>query len=569
MTNHYASEYESLLKEWADRLLELQVWGTGNRRLDGGILCPACMTMHGRCTDLIYPLLYLEERCGGGRYLQGALRLFDWGENLLCDDGSLYNDAQSAWNGITVFSAISLCEALERHGNVLSQEDRQRFEERLGRLGAWVYEHLTMEFVTNINYHAAAAGAMALLGNHYSREDYRERARQMANACMQHITEDGFLYGEGKPMELVTKRGCRPVDIGYNVEESIPELLLYARVMEDTEVLSKVKELLRSHLDFMLPDGGWDNSFGTRIFKWTYWGSRTSDGCQAGYGVWGDEEPVFAEAAYRNLVLYKRCTHEGFLYGGPDYKAQGEPPCVHHAFSHAKSLTSALDYGIVPWERCSLPSEERAGFVYYPTVDSWRVYRGPWIATVTAGDFEYLKGGHASGGTLSMLYHKNAGPVIASSMTEYSLFEAHNMQQTARKMRHRPLTPRLEFRRGREVFATSFDYDAVVEADEAEGVIRTEASLVSADHVPAGAPRCRIQYRFLEDRVIISGSVPQPWQEEAEFVLPLVGSRVRAASEAEMKTEDIFFLPGGFQAREYRCRPDRDGQFAVSVVLGD
>lgn len=569
MINHYASEYESLLKDWADRLLELQVWGTGNRRLDGGILCPACMTMHGRCTDLVYPLLYLEERYGGGRYLQGALRLFDWGENLLCDDGSLYNDAQSDWNGITVFSAISLCEALERHGSVLSESERQRFEDRLCRLGKWVYGHLTMEFVTNINYHAAAAGAMALLGRHYSREDYKRRARQMADACLQHITEDGFLYGEGKPMELVTKRGCRPVDIGYNVEESIPELLLYARVMEDPEVLLKVKGLLRSHLDFMLPDGGWDNSFGTRIFKWTYWGSRTSDGCQAGYGVWGDEEPVFAEAAYRNLVLYKRCTHDGLLYGGPDYKAQGEPPCVHHAFSHAKSLASALDHGIVPWERCSLPSEERAGFVYYPTVDSWRVYRGPWIATVTACDFEYLKGGHASGGTLSMLYHKEAGPVIVSSMTEYSLFEAHNMQQTARKSQHRPLTPRLELRMGKEVFATSFDYEAVVEADEAEGVIRTEASLVSANHVPAGGQRCRIQYQFMEDRVVISGSVPQQWREGAELVLPLVGSRARAASETEMAAEDIFFLPGGFQATEYRCRPDRDGQFAIFVVLGD
>ena len=39
---------------------------------------------------------------------------------------------------------------------------------------------------------------------------------------------------------------------------------------------------LRAHLEFMLPDGAWDNSWGTRNYKWTYWGSRTSDGTVPG-----------------------------------------------------------------------------------------------------------------------------------------------------------------------------------------------------------------------------------------------------------------------------------------------
>ena len=32
-------------------------------------------------------------------------------------------------------------------------------------------------------------------------------------------------------------------------------------------------------MDDLKLDGGWDNSFGTRNNKWTYWGNRTSDGC--------------------------------------------------------------------------------------------------------------------------------------------------------------------------------------------------------------------------------------------------------------------------------------------------
>ena len=561
------SSYDTLLKTWVDHLLTYQVHNLHNHRLDGGLLCPACMTIHGRCTDLIYPLLYLADRYQDAHYKEAAVGLFDWGANLLCDDGSLYNDAQSPWNGITVFSVITLCEALEKHGHLLSREEKARFEERLDRMGAWVYRTLTMDFVTNINYHAATAGAMALLGVYRNREDYKERARQMAASCLAHITEDGLLYGEGKPMEYVTPRGCRPVDIGYNVEESIPELLVYARVMQDEEALEKVKGALRSHLDFMLPDGGWDNSFGSRNFKWTYWGSRTSDGCQGGYGVWGSREPVFAEAAYRNLMLYQSCTDNGLLYGGPDYHSHGEEPCIHHAFSHTKSLASALDYGIPEWERVTLPSEEKEGFVYYPTIDTWRVYTKPWIATVTAYDFEYLKGGHATGGTLSMLWHKEAGPVIASAMTEYSMFEAHNMQQTLEKSSHRPLTPRLELVKDGTVYASCFDAEAVMEADEEAGCITTQVHLVSAGHAaPAEEVPCRIIWSFTSGPVVIDAEVPQNLAGEIAFILPLIGEKVTAEASGPMTKEPVFFLAGGFAAQEYRCLPDGDGKIHIEVA---
>lgn len=561
------NSYDSLLKTWIDRLLEFQVHDMNNSRLDGGILCPACMTIHGRCTDLVYPLLYLADRYEDDRYKEAAVCLFDWGENLMCDDGSVYNDAQSAWNGITVFSVISLCEALEKHGGLLTEQERVRFEERLDRMGAWVYENLTMEFVTNINYHAAAAAAMALLGVMRSREDYKERARQMAASCLGHITEDGLLYGEGKPMERVTPRGCRPVDIGYNVEESIPELLVYARMMEDQEALQKVKAALRSHLDFMLPDGGWDNSFGTRNFKWTYWGSRTSDGCQGGYGVWGDEEPEFAEAAYRNLQLYQACTHDGLLYGGPDYAANGESPCIHHAFSHAKSLAAALDYGITEWERCSLPVEKKNGFQYYPTIDTWRIYKGPWIATVTACDFEYMKGGHATGGTLTMLWNKENGPVIASSMTEYSLFEAHNMQQSSKKAEHKPLVPRLEMEEKGKIYASCFDTEVKMEADEANGKIIAEVCLTSSDHMlPGEKTTCGIEWRFTEDKIVMDAQVPREKASRIEFVLPLIGEKVHVEYDGKIKENPVFFLAGGFQAREYRLRPDQEGKIHFALV---
>lgn len=114
------------------------------------------------------------------------------------------------------------------------------------------------------------ASALALLGKYFDREDYRKQAKHLADYAMEHITENGFLWGEGKPRDGVSPLGCRPVDMGYNLEESFPALVKYAYTVGDEDMLDKLSEVLFKQLDFMLPDGAWDNSFGTRNNKWTY-----------------------------------------------------------------------------------------------------------------------------------------------------------------------------------------------------------------------------------------------------------------------------------------------------------
>ena len=79
----------SLLKQWCDALLEYRVEKL-HPRLDGALLCPACQVVHGRCGELVYPLLCLADRTGEARYLDAARKLFEWSESLACDDGSIY-----------------------------------------------------------------------------------------------------------------------------------------------------------------------------------------------------------------------------------------------------------------------------------------------------------------------------------------------------------------------------------------------------------------------------------------------------------------------------------------------
>ena len=75
--------YFPLLKSWCDRLIELQVRDTGVKELDGGILCPACHVIHGRCPDAIYPMMYLVDATGEEKYLAAARKLFTWQQNML------------------------------------------------------------------------------------------------------------------------------------------------------------------------------------------------------------------------------------------------------------------------------------------------------------------------------------------------------------------------------------------------------------------------------------------------------------------------------------------------------
>lgn len=581
--------YFETLKSWCDAMLEYQVHDPEKKRFHGGLMCPSCLMLHGRGHDAVYPLLCMADRTGEERYLRAALELFDWGENLICDDGSFYNDAQGQWNGITVFAVTGLCEALNSHGHLLDEKQKHRFEERMRRGAQWIYDTVTLDFVTNINYHATASAALALTGNYFERQDYLERARLLAHYCAAHILEDGFLYGEGKPAEYVTKRGCRPVDIGYNVEETTPSLLVYARAVHDREVEAQVKNLMRAQLDFMLPDGAWDNSFGTRNFKWTYWGSRTSDGCQQAYGLWGDKEPLFAEAAFRNLELYRKCTHQGLLHGGPDYEIHGEPPCIHHTFCHAKALAAALDHGLKDFPRTALPSEQAQGLRYYPSVDTYKISGGGFLGTVTGYDFEYVEGGHASGGTLSMLWHERTGPLIMASMTAYSMREIHNMQLSRKKKEHQALTPRAEMLRDGVWYSQSYDCEAVIEGEERGGEVSVTVNARLADiahRYPDNPVSVRLNYHFRKSRLEISGEVTGDQERAVRWYLPVIGKHGKGyemtdggarfpagngtvtVTGTNEKPEPVFYLAAGFEAWRFGAAPDENGRFRMEIEIG-
>ena len=506
-----------LLREWCDGLLALQIHDPSDPTRHGALRCPACDFIHGRCMDAVYPFLHMAKVTGDDKYLKAGIAVFEWSNNVSQEDGSwtVIPDPKS-WRGITVFGAIALADTLHRHGELLDAPTRQRWRERLGRAGDYIYQNFTALDFSNVNYGCTGIYAMDLLGRFLERPTYLERSRQLASGLKDYLTRpNGLLFGEGKPPGATSPRGCRPVDLGYNVEESLVAVALCADSTGDTELAALAGRLLEAHLAFMLPAGGWDNSWGTRQSKWSYWGSRTCDGCQPGYAVLAKHHPAFATAVIENTRLYRRCTADGLLHGGLHYVSHGVKPCVHHTFTHAKALATLRDHGDLVRQihaTAPLPRAVADGVREYPEIATWLAARGPWRATITAYDLIYQEQAQQpTGGVISMLWHLQVGPLLAGSMARYHLVEKNNMQVHPDPENH-PLTPRIELWQDETWFTQLYDLTARVVSSDKDGVLGFDVSgrlLNEARQQPKqGKSEFALEYRFDTESLVIAVSAP-------------------------------------------------------------
>lgn len=588
-----------LLDKWCEGLLQLQMKNTGNPRLDGAILCPACGRIHGRCSDAMYPFLRMAEETGEEKWIQAAEDLFHWTECTVSQaDGSLWNDIDSSWNGITVFYAIQLSGCLMEHGKLLPENVKKQWKERLRQAADFLCTCSSL-LENNINYPVSNSLALFLCGQVLNDNKYLKKAEYFWNKAKTELTENGLLYGEGVPREKRSKKGCRPVDIGYNVEETLPSMLRYGILSGNQKARDMALEGLKAHLDFMLEDGGWDNSFGTRNYKWTYWGSRTSDGCTLGYllaarelGLGRDsEKDRMIGAARKNLELLEKCTWNGLLAGGPHYIDAGQQPCVHHTFSHAKVLAEILDMGLESYieeaeEESKECFQENISIRHYPEIDTWKVKTSESCADITAYDWEYLQGGHVSGGTVSMFWNRDVGPVLCAGMGEYSLKEPNNMQVPMNCIQE-CLAMRIEAEWEGMVYSSIYEEQAYVKT-EGE-MIRVCGYLKNEQHKRCGKRKMpyEIFYRFGSREIDIQAEFPEgKWicpvisrkneevnwnEEEKKLEIQKPGGTVLIKTDGRLELPHgrtrIFNLVPGFQALKICICPEKEWmQFHLSIV---
>lgn len=547
---------KKLLKEWCDGMIAHQVNDPTNPKLHGLLQCPACESSgitHGRCHDAVYPFMHMAHVTGDEKYLKAAIDVMEWSKNVSGPDGRWTNDLPpKSWHGTTIFGAIALAEAIHYHGEILDDATLKEWKDRLSLAAeGYLWKHFKKIDFTNLNYGMTAIYGFYLIGHVLHEQKYIDRSHAFAKVAKNYFTEPNkLLWGEGKPHDNRSGRNLLPVDLGYNVEESLNGVVLYAVEENDSELLELLTEALNGHLEFMLPDGAWDNSWGTRQAKWSYWGSRTSDGCQPCFSLMADRNPAFGTAAYKNAELLQRCTADGLLHGGPHYVSHGIKPCIHHTFTHAKVMAFVQDniskLAMVN-KSTPLPRETADGIKKFPELAVSLAARGPWRGTVSAYDSQYKTKNEkhiqqATGGSLAVLYHEKVGPVLTSSMADYVMVEPLNMQPLPGE--DFPFTTRVETDSGGVRYTNLYDLTADVKSQDDGKQIRFDviASLNDREHRPLAGDvaNYKMSYSLDCDQVTISaestdGSISQTG---ASLIVPIMspsGEKVKQVSDKRIE----------------------------------
>lgn len=533
----------ALMKRWCDTLLTYQVHSHTPYTNDA-LLCPACHVIHGRIADLCFPLTVIYAQTGDESYLQQADRLIEWSEyNLRTEDGIWYNDVGNRWFAISAFSALSIGDALDHFGDRLPRAYRDKWMALFTRMAETIYGwDRRTDFHPVSNYYCGTAAVLALAAHLTGETRYREKAGEWIERVLARFDQDGLLYGEGYPM--VADDGTHTVDAGYNLEESLALLLRYAELTGEHR--DTFRNRLRDHLAFLLPDGAIDNTFGTRHNKWTYWGSRTSDGVIEALATAMDV-PLFAEACERVLALYERCTVDGLL-ALPMAQEAGEPTCLHHTFTHAKALAALVCAANVPDAApgVPLPCECPYGVRSFQNGKLLLVATGGFRATFSA-IHAHLLPEHAAngGGSLNLLYHRACGVICAATTAEYIPSEPLNQQL----LRHRTTPPCL---------TAQFIVDGQMGCREQEVSLQAEGTCITVT-----APRWQVTYAIGEDvaelrlccedgvyQLPIVSSYTDRVDLSADGRCLTVGDRLTLSSDAPLcvdPQERIFHPVGGLQ----------------------
>ncbi|TWO34502.1 hypothetical protein E1J38_001210 [Seonamhaeicola sediminis] len=552
----HSPEYRNLvfdlLKDWCDGMIKTQIVNPSDPKTHGLLDCPACETVHARIMDAVYPFFYIAKATGEKKYLNAGILAFEWGKNVTREDGAWTNDLDpKSWDGTTVFGVIALAETLKYHGDLLDETTREQWYNRLDSATKFVYNRFYKVDASNINYGATTIYALNLIGKLIDNTKYISRSKELVAQVKSHFTEpNALLFGEikGKNKKKLSPKGLLGIDLGYNIEESLNNLVLYALEEKDEELLQLLKKSLDTHLQFVLPDGGIDNSFGNRMFKWTYWGSRTSDGMQPAFSFMANHNPALGTASFKNTELLKQCTHNGLLHGGPHYVSHGIQPCVHHTFAHAKPLAMLLDH----WEHLPkidkttpLPRVIAKGETYFEELDVSLFGKGDWRGTISAYDSIYSPTNdvrQASGVSIGVLYHNKVGLLCAASTAIYKMLEAYNQQPQPGE--DFALTPRIETLKDGVWYTNLFDLEATFTSKDETNILEYSAKVQlkneTFEAITETASNFNLNYTATSEKLEIIASTNEAIKTSTAFVLPIVsptGEKVTQVSEHEITIE--------------------------------
>ncbi|OUS74394.1 hypothetical protein B1748_21470 [Paenibacillus sp. MY03] len=456
-----------ILSHCCDLLVEEQVRDVWNGSL-GGIWCTGCQTVHGRSGDAIFPLYYLYSISKEEKYRDAARSLLRYIIAAQGEDGAWRNEPEADWKGTTVFQLLALCHACDQ---LTDQEDGEALKPVIAKAAAWVSATFGEGGDTNINYYLSSALALLLSDRILGKPEYGGQAKRLMHGCIDtRLSRDGWLFGEKTRMRPFTQMTCT-VDVGYNLDMSLGVMAEYAKLTGDPKVMSAVLLALAKHMEMVYPDGSIDNSFGSRNYKWTLFGSKTAHGSQMAFMLLADKNAAFYRAARLHTNYLASCIRPDGRFGyGPMHEQLFEQGCIHPSINRADALAVALAYGAEfgqreqeEWDdtrnQVQLPSEILFGAKSYKELAVHQLRSHNWMATISCSGVRNAP----TGGTVGYLWHKAVGAVQLGGMTVYRQYEAFNMPKALPGMEE-PIAPRIEVSREGRLYSNLYEHDAYADA---------------------------------------------------------------------------------------------------------
>lgn len=483
----------ALLCDQLDALLALQVTTPGAAR--GALMDPACGCLHTRAGEAIFPLAAAYQRTAQARYRQAALALGDWLIAQQTGDGS-WLETPEDWRGTTADQLLALCGAMELLGGELGVARSERWHHAARSAADFLLGFIGPETV-HVNYLATTAAALAAVSLRSADPRHARRARELARLiCSTLINQDGLIAGEGH-REQARLYG---VDPGYNLDMTLWGLALYARLLGDSAVEEAAARSLAAHLPFLYPDGLLDNSWGTRSYKWTTYGSLTAHGVQASLALLAHRDARFQTGLERTLTYLAGMVRGGLVGYGPRFWGRRQAPCIYPTFTRAAALALVLVYGRAAGPGAPLPCD--APFARgYPSVGVAVVRTGELMATLSAYGYtapgararsKYMA--RSSGGGIHALWFTGLGLVQAAGPARYQRWEEMHLPAAEALL---PLGPRVDQVEGSRRYSSLHEFDGSLQLHHEHGApCVTSCGVVRDLHGCAGGVGYEWRHRF-------------------------------------------------------------------------
>jgi acetyl esterase/lipase len=472
-----------------DALVRLQVTNSGHPA-NGALACPGCMVYHTRAAEAVFPMAVAFQSTGDEKYRDSARRLAEWLFRQQ-QPGGEWLETPWAWTGTTADQLLMLAEAFPILSPDFPVAEKARWKESMRRAADYLVKVMDPAFAS-INYCPTTAAALMVVHAIIPDSAYVRKARLLARQVLAKMDDEGFIQGEAARAHGV-KYG---VDLGYEMDMSLWGLGLYAHLSGDTMVDRSVRRSLAKNLPFVYPNGAVDGSWGSRCYKWTTYGSKTADGCQILFGLYGDEDLRYITAALRNLEYLRGMIAGGMIGNGPGHwKLLAEKTCIYPTFARAKNLAMTVRYVVQRSPQTPPIPSDRGGWLrVYPTVNVALARSANFMMTVSAYNYRdpsRTNGGqynqHPTGGSVCNLWGEGVGFLTTSSQTRYVRGEPIHMPVMADSAIC--LTPRIEYRDSLGYFTNLYEFEGRMtarSAAESVAVITTSGELRDEDWLPGG-----------------------------------------------------------------------------------